>query len=1198
MRARTFTSRRGLLWKNLCLAAALPGLVLGTPPNSVVTNPTTAQGKTPPPPGKRGFWFFRPYPLTTSKERAGKNPFLKHERTPDEVLMDQGTIMDDYKKVMDEWGSIGMAPMLFSSADKESYDPEKTEGGTPVPSNLPKHPFKLRESPTAATSEFKLNFFYDQQGVSNGQILAAQRTQTKVAAEGNVNVDAVAAVVEGAKMEVLQKNLTNAQQGNAANKTLADEGLTTAQARFATAQADATAAQAAAAAAYDKKTAGSVAVIRTGAEVDKAERLKVTADAGVVSADGDLAEAVSRENAVRDMPQPNPTDVAAATALRVAAEQKLATAKTAAADADAGLRAAERLKTDADAQYKQAEGDFTKAEGLRTAANDELGQARTGLGEAQQAATNATYAPIAFPTSTEPKATTAGTIPATNPMSTVEKMMGDVSKVGQVGGAGEAGAKALLPASLGAGSGAAFAPMARINAAAAAMTVKNILTFLGDPGAAAAFEDKRVLFGVTSLSVNPGWRTRKDFKAVIDAEVKIHPVAAHDETIRQILNCPDYPVSLRKVIADQNEQALTEEHRQFFKGKKRMPPEQWGNHAKGKPGSLNVHVHAVSPMVDSQNLDLASSIARQDEVALYLAGTLSQMGMGASGNLFTSWAKLQRKDVATRSTVATANSFSTGDHFGFEIGTRLRGLDDADVKSHESTQILERQTFPVLLILGVRQDDARPRLEVSGGRILVWEPRLTTDYSTRWSRTGHDMLSWLGRRPERRPTDAYREVLDQGRLRSELDKEFQEMGNTGQMPDRGAYLTALADTYDSQQREFMSLAKAVHGQKYTQNLPAEWMLGNPPEPRELFDPDEEVDETSLKFEPTSLVFPRKETTRMLLIRGKGVEALDEQKISVVGGGLEIVPASVKRRSAGVLSVEVRPTGEHSGKAQFLLAYRELPGGGAMPQATRRESVTSPEIGFTVEDRALPEITRLEPGVTLEFDDAVTPPAGAEKEGLWKHLGATLVLKGTRLDLLSAAGATVKGAGIRAGAANVSVVSQGREAALVKFDVVSPTGAGELYLELTATTTGAGSTAPRVFSPAVKFSFPNAKPFLAPWKEDVMPKLVAATVSGEAPKKVSATVTVMLSGTALKQVKDVVVDVAGVFKGSAKVVTAAAKSLVVEATIEPVVPTTLQGPLILTFPQPDGPLMSVVSLRLEPPAAVPDKPAGNGKDKSP
>jgi len=116
------------------------------------------------------------------------------------------------------------------------------------------------------------------------------------------------------------------------------------------------------------------------------------------------------------------------------------------------------------------------------------------------------------------------------------------------------------------------------------------------------------------------------------------------------------------------------------------------------------------------------------------------------------------------------NSYSEGGLFGWQIGPRFRAMKNprGDKKGGLPGNILERQTFPALIIVGFNQQDLAPRVTVISNKVCVLEPHLTFRTVPRWlpldgpnwlSRCWSSSWSWLwhteGRYPEYRILKAY-----------------------------------------------------------------------------------------------------------------------------------------------------------------------------------------------------------------------------------------------------------------------------------------------------------------------------------------------------------------------------------------------------------------------------------------------------------
>src|SRR5439155_16294029 len=70
--------------------------------------------------------------------------------------------------------------------------------------------------------------------------------------------------------------------------------------------------------------------------------------------------------------------------------------------------------------------------------------------------------------------------------------------------------------------------------------------------------------------------------------------------------------------------------------------------------------------------------------------------------------------------------------FGYQVGPELWALEEPAQGDSGPGLMLERQTFPVLLIFALDDEDVRPRLRWRGGKLEVLEPHLMLVQSTRW----------------------------------------------------------------------------------------------------------------------------------------------------------------------------------------------------------------------------------------------------------------------------------------------------------------------------------------------------------------------------------------------------------------------------------------------------------------------------------
>lgn len=145
-------------------------------------------------------------------------------------------------------------------------------------------------------------------------------------------------------------------------------------------------------------------------------------------------------------------------------------------------------------------------------------------------------------------------------------------------------------------------------------------------------------------------------------------------------------------------------------------------------------VAGVSPLMETQTLDLESQWRRQDEFALSLAALMQEAGLKAETGAFYQFVKNRQSDARSRTSSAAVSSYSAGGGlFGFQIGPRLQALADPASKKAGQGRVLERQTIPVLIIFGADHDDIMPRLNLDNGKLQVVERSMTLEQTTRWT---------------------------------------------------------------------------------------------------------------------------------------------------------------------------------------------------------------------------------------------------------------------------------------------------------------------------------------------------------------------------------------------------------------------------------------------------------------------------------
>jgi hypothetical protein len=284
----------------------------------------------------------------------------------------------------------------------------------------------------------------------------------------------------------------------------------------------------------------------------------------------------------------------------------------------------------------------------------------------------------------------------------------------------------------GAGQTPTLTDRSAVITAAGDRATQAIFTLLGDPTLATQFKDKRVVFGVSMVSVNPGWRTRKGFQAHISVKVTYRYALARHDVLSRFLGDAKVPLPLRQRVAQDNGEMLP--------GNGTMPVVQWLPEIpdyllpENKKDDFNPLVAAVSPMTETQALDLGNSDRQQEALSLELAFALRYAGLGAQADAFEQFVKSRQQDVRTRTPSTAVNAFSfVGGTFGFEVGPRLVAIEDPARNSASGpANVLERQSFPTLIIFGMEAQDVTPRVRVEDSRYRLVEPQLALDTYPSW----------------------------------------------------------------------------------------------------------------------------------------------------------------------------------------------------------------------------------------------------------------------------------------------------------------------------------------------------------------------------------------------------------------------------------------------------------------------------------
>jgi hypothetical protein len=263
---------------------------------------------------------------------------------------------------------------------------------------------------------------------------------------------------------------------------------------------------------------------------------------------------------------------------------------------------------------------------------------------------------------------------------------------------------------------------------------KAIFQLLGDPALVDQFKDKRILFGVVTVSVEPGWRTQKDFAADVSASLCCEYKPARPSVIEEYIKDPRAPKQLRQWIREwyKSNQSPSNEHCLDLPSQFKLDPQ----YASVPFYGFGPHVAVVSPLTGTQTLDLASSDRRERDVSVSLdiAAQLAALGLGGESQSFLKYAQSLQQDVATLSPDVVVNSYSSGSTFGFQVGPQLRAVEQAQERASGPAEVLDRQSFPALVIFGLESDGLYPRViwNDEKKRYDLYEPRLVMQSMNRW----------------------------------------------------------------------------------------------------------------------------------------------------------------------------------------------------------------------------------------------------------------------------------------------------------------------------------------------------------------------------------------------------------------------------------------------------------------------------------
>lgn len=242
--------------------------------------------------------------------------------------------------------------------------------------------------------------------------------------------------------------------------------------------------------------------------------------------------------------------------------------------------------------------------------------------------------------------------------------------------------------------------------AAGDKTVEGIFRVLGQVDEVKQFTDKVTMYGVAMVSVQPGWRTKQGFEANLTVLSKLSYQKAR-KSVSEI----NPPVAISPKDANQPEEKYT---------------------ASSCDQLENVAIPAaaaVSPMTDIQNLDSANSQRKAIERARNISLALSLFGSKVGAGAFSDYVQKMESDIRTRTPMIPVAAYSNGGIFGYRIGPSIAALTQPGNPDSTSGELLQKQSFPVLLVIGLDKSNLRP-IRLYNGEIC--EPALSFDQTPAW----------------------------------------------------------------------------------------------------------------------------------------------------------------------------------------------------------------------------------------------------------------------------------------------------------------------------------------------------------------------------------------------------------------------------------------------------------------------------------
>jgi hypothetical protein len=346
-----------------------------------------------------------------------------------------------------------------------------------------------------------------------------------------------------------------------------------------------------------------------------------------------------------------------------------------------------------------------------------------------------------------------------------------------------------------------------------------IFNVLGDPGLAKEFADKKVVFGVVTVAVNPGWRSRQGYQADIATEVKYVSADARLDVVKNFINDAQYDLGIRKRVAMTYGLTLPSGDADPYDLSRPIPPEYTPYSDEYLDNQyVQPVVAAVAPMTESNVEQDQNSRRSARQFALDLAAVFTAAGLNVQGSFFDHYAQSLQQDIDQATQNVSVNTYSiNGGLFGFEVGPKLRAIGDPTKLQSDPTTILDRQSFPALIIFGFDNNDLRPRVvRDRAGQFRVQELQMEMTTLGTW----HPLVGGMPRQQEetrllelqtllerrRKLKDAYPTETEREATWQTIEDEVDDLASGARWHPGAAY---TRDELDKLERDLTTKATAL-----------------------------------------------------------------------------------------------------------------------------------------------------------------------------------------------------------------------------------------------------------------------------------------------------------------------------------------------------------------------------------------------------